>query len=132
MYRRPPNSPPFPYPPPFQSYTTDTPASVAHGCQTDKFPHVELVLPGGIEFRPIQHQLLTFEPHRLRTISHAFEIHEEALGGRTGARSEEHTSELQSRQYLVCRLLLEKKNHKSTHLDSFISIIPIALIRAYK
>src|SRR3712207_8648875 len=26
-------------------------------------------------------------------------------------RSEEHTSELQSRQYLVCRLLLEKKNH---------------------
>src|SRR3712207_7687774 len=27
----------------------------------------------------------------------------------TGLRSEEHTSELQSRQYLVCRLLLEKK-----------------------
>src|SRR3712207_6881139 len=27
-------------------------------------------------------------------------------------RSEEHTSELQSRQYLVCRLLLEKKNHQ--------------------
>src|SRR5947209_11090657 len=30
-------------------------------------------------------------------------------------RSEEHTSELQSRQYLVCRLLLEKK--KQTHRD---------------
>src|SRR3712207_7167191 len=29
-----------------------------------------------------------------------------------GARSEEHTSELQSRQYLVCRLLLEKKKYK--------------------
>src|SRR3712207_6945305 len=28
------------------------------------------------------------------------------------ARSEEHTSELQSRQYLVCRLLLEKKKKK--------------------
>src|SRR3712207_7522963 len=28
------------------------------------------------------------------------------------SRSEEHTSELQSRQYLVCRLLLEKKNHQ--------------------
>src|SRR3712207_6932683 len=28
-----------------------------------------------------------------------------------GARSEEHTSELQSRQYLVCRLLLEKKKN---------------------
>src|SRR3712207_6955550 len=31
-------------------------------------------------------------------------------GRRYFARSEEHTSELQSRQYLVCRLLLEKKN----------------------
>src|SRR3712207_7350854 len=31
------------------------------------------------------------------------------LWGRRRARSEEHTSELQSRQYLVCRLLLEKK-----------------------
>src|SRR3712207_7498157 len=30
----------------------------------------------------------------------------------TGERSEEHTSELQSRQYLVCRLLLEKKKKK--------------------
>src|SRR5258707_4234540 len=29
-----------------------------------------------------------------------------------GDRSEEHTSELQSRQYLVCRLLLEKKKNK--------------------
>src|SRR3712207_9100760 len=29
-------------------------------------------------------------------------------------RSEEHTSELQSRQYLVCRLLLEKKNKKQS------------------
>src|SRR3712207_8913748 len=29
-----------------------------------------------------------------------------------GGRSEEHTSELQSRQYLVCRLLLEKKKNK--------------------
>src|SRR3712207_8181274 len=39
---------------------------------------------------------------------------------RPGQRSEEHTSELQSRQYLVCRLLLEKKkthsySHTSTH-----------------
>src|SRR3712207_7689413 len=30
-----------------------------------------------------------------------------------GRRSEEHTSELQSRQYLVCRLLLEKKKNKT-------------------
>src|SRR5438445_7468556 len=31
---------------------------------------------------------------------------------RVAYRSEEHTSELQSRQYLVCRLLLEKKNNE--------------------
>src|SRR3712207_7147160 len=32
-------------------------------------------------------------------------------------RSEEHTSELQSRQYLVCRLLLEKKKKKNTNSE---------------
>src|SRR3712207_8908434 len=35
-------------------------------------------------------------------------------------RSEEHTSELQSRQYLVCRLLLEKKKQKKYKLDYII------------
>src|SRR3712207_7761083 len=34
------------------------------------------------------------------------------------SRSEEHTSELQSRQYLVCRLLLEKKKKIKLHNDS--------------
>src|SRR5258707_11056216 len=34
------------------------------------------------------------------------------LTGSISMRSEEHTSELQSRQYLVCRLLLEKKKYK--------------------
>src|SRR3712207_8212394 len=33
-------------------------------------------------------------------------------------RSEEHTSELQSRQYLVCRLLLEKKNNRKRRFNS--------------
>src|SRR3712207_8704869 len=33
-------------------------------------------------------------------------------------RSEEHTSELQSRQYIVCRLLLEKKKHPSVPTTS--------------
>src|SRR3712207_8976599 len=37
---------------------------------------------------------------------------ERAAIDRVLARSEEHTSELQSRQYLVCRLLLEKKKNK--------------------
>src|SRR5436305_10850342 len=34
-------------------------------------------------------------------------------------RSEEHTSELQSRPHLVCRLLLEKKKKKKTHHKSY-------------
>src|SRR3712207_7096766 len=36
------------------------------------------------------------------------------LAAHQDARSEEHTSELQSRQYLVCRLLLEKKQNQQT------------------
>src|SRR3712207_7262340 len=35
----------------------------------------------------------------------------------TGMRSEEHTSELQSRQYLVCRLLLEKKKKRLSYFS---------------
>src|SRR5699024_12359899 len=44
------------------------------------------------------------------------ELLEERLGGSFGAqvRSEEHTSELQSRFDLVCRLLLEKKKYRKT------------------
>src|SRR3712207_4374105 len=51
-------------------------------------------------------------------------------GGQKRLRSEEHTSELQSRQYLVCRLLLEKKNNrnsarkKNTKLLKLTSTIP--------
>src|SRR3712207_8869135 len=40
-----------------------------------------------------------------------------ALTGFIGGRSEEHTSELQSRQYLVCRLLLEKKKTQISNTD---------------
>src|SRR2546429_6764500 len=40
----------------------------------------------------------------------------EIFPGKDGLRSEEHTSELQSRLHLVCRLLLEKKNkHNRDH-----------------
>src|SRR3712207_6328522 len=39
------------------------------------------------------------------------------------ARSEEHTSELQSRQYLVCRLLLEKKTTLHSNLFSLLIIV---------
>src|SRR5204862_4809005 len=38
------------------------------------------------------------------------------------ARSEEHTSELQSRRDLVCRLLLEKKKHKTSRRHDAVSV----------
>src|SRR5690625_5543974 len=47
-----------------------------------------------------------------RDPSGAFHVKEVAWQQKPGVRSEEHTSELQSRGQLVCRLLLEKKNHK--------------------
>src|SRR3712207_7721157 len=41
-----------------------------------------------------------------------------AATSRSTVRSEEHTSELQSRQYLVCRLLLEKKKKQSYRIPN--------------
>src|SRR3712207_8763871 len=43
-------------------------------------------------------------------------------------RSEEHTSELQSRQYLVCRLLLEKKKNKHTRLNTTPSLLKLFVV----
>src|SRR3712207_8847653 len=56
-------------------------------------------------------------------VGHAqpWEVLEHAVVDHAAERSEEHTSELQSRQYLVCRLLLEKKN-------KFISRTPYLLM----
>src|SRR3712207_7588044 len=42
-----------------------------------------------------------------------------SFAGVSFSRSEEYTSELQSRQYLVCRLLLETKNHHLLHLRRY-------------
>src|SRR3712207_8363357 len=60
--------------------------------------------------------------HPLDNVHHAFKVRIGLVQLQQGelrvvprrkalVRSEEHTSELQSRQYLVCRLLLEKKTH---------------------
>src|SRR3712207_9446650 len=46
---------------------------------------------------------------RERVLGEPYGVGEADDGRLVGGRSEEHTSELQSRQYLVCRLLLEKK-----------------------
>src|SRR3712207_6967094 len=92
MIRRPPRSTLFPYTTLFRSYG-----------RTDDFGYK------AVENRTSVHDLHA-------TILHLLGIDHERLTYRFNARdrSEEHTSELQSRQYLVCRLLLEKKNKKIT------------------
>src|SRR3712207_6894865 len=68
-------------------------------------------------YRPATTSLAPTSPRRMRSSSArrgANASHSASLSCVTrtvrSQRSEEHTSELQSRQYLVCRLLLEKKN----------------------
>src|SRR6476620_12627937 len=60
-------------------------------------------------------EIYTLSLHDALPISHRlvarFVFRRPSRRFRVGPRSEEHTSELQSRQYLVCRLLLEKKKH---------------------
>src|SRR3712207_8363871 len=97
MKRRPPRSTPFPYTTLFRS----PPAPAA---RTSIGPGTHTAAGGGRQ------------PTDARTRS--CRSRRAACVGR--ARSEEHTSELQSRQYLVCRLLLEKKQIKNinTHIVS--------------
>src|SRR2546427_5498209 len=60
-------------------------------------------------FRPSTHGVRAGRPHDLGPVQWR-----QGQGARTGrARSEEHTSELQSQSNLVCRLLLEKKKKKN-------------------
>src|SRR3712207_8652258 len=95
MIRRPPRSTLFPYTTLFRSAVfgmTSVGALVAFGLAAFTTSAIVAEFVRGSRIHRIR--------ERLGWIS--------ALG-RT--RSEEHTSELQSRQYLVCRLLLEKKNN---------------------
>src|SRR3989442_13671294 len=63
---------------------------------------------------PIFKQLMqTFESARIQTAARAVGVAQAARAA-VWMRSEEHTSELQSRPHLVCRLLLEKKKNNQT------------------
>src|SRR3712207_7841188 len=94
MIRRPPRSTLFPY--------------------TTLFRSVRISRPGARNsiLRRSGSRVISCEPPR--PLNGSSKRNETATAGRSPrfARSEEHTSELQSRQYLVCRLLLEKKKKK--------------------
>src|SRR3712207_7211973 len=88
MIRRPPRSTLFPYTTLFRSETQRL--IVHHGGAAHVFP-ADIAEPDAV------------------AATAAAVLRE--FGAVSVLRSEEHTSELQSRQYLVCRLLLEKKNN---------------------
>src|SRR3712207_8481661 len=71
--------------------------------------------------------------HTLGGVGHALEAEVGGVGEH-GGRSEEHTSELQSRQYLVCRLLLEKKKldtYLHTHIPHFRLTVTISKLSLF-
>src|SRR3712207_7280483 len=100
MIRRPPRSTLFPYTTLFRSRVADL-----HRYFIEAVEH--LVLPVGVAGRSA-----VGGPHGVKR------PHPQLVG-----RSEEHTSELQSRQYLVCRLLLEKKKRIHKLQRSCIAIL---------
>src|SRR3712207_6869606 len=90
MIRRPPRSTLFPYTALFRSF---------HNPQHDDLTEIDVTDP--------THPLFG---RRFAVLSISAPLH-------GAGRSEEHTSELQSRQYLVCRLLLEKKKTQPIHIQ---------------
>src|SRR3712207_7489855 len=96
MIRRPPRSTLFPYTTLFRSDPRAVRAAGPDGAAAGRRPG----------------QLPDLRGRAVRAATAAAAGHRRRDRGRR-RRSEEHTSELQSRQYLVCRLLLEKKKNKT-------------------
>src|SRR3712207_7400165 len=92
MIRRPPRSTLFPYTTLFRSEIGRSLAEGSAAVLNDELQRLALVTVGGFVAQLERQQVARFRG--------------------LGQRSEEHTSELQSRQYLVCRLLLEKKTER--------------------
>src|SRR3712207_7182855 len=103
MIRRPPRSTLFPY-------TTLFRSARRHRLSERGVQHRE----AGLDEQPAHH---AHGHARARAAGRAVPARGAALGPGM-VRSEEHTSELQSRQYLVCRLLLEKKKKKKNNTIS--------------
>src|SRR3712207_9015018 len=102
MIRRPPRSTLFPYTTLFRSGTDAILALLTP------------MGPGGLRVDPIHRVVpgLSFAA-AVQSAERGFVTADVPVAGEAWTRSEEHTSELQSRQYLVCRLLLEKKKHNT-------------------
>src|SRR2546422_2781959 len=101
MIRRPPRSTLFPYTTLFRSHPDRVHNATDDQKRAAQERYTELNAAYNCLREPVE---------RLR---HLIELE---LGARP-KRSEEHTSELQSRLHLVCRLLLEKKKNTSTNID---------------
>src|SRR3712207_8774459 len=95
MIRRPPRSTLFPYTTLFRSYRARSP-----GSREDRASRATIWWPP-----PARTTSTRATPSTGSQVQGRLRRRDGGLRG----RSEEHTSELQSRQYLVCRLLLEKK-----------------------
>src|SRR3712207_7945967 len=96
MIRRPPRSTLFPYTTLFRSGLS----SVAPAGAAVEYPDAASLR--GYDDQPLEYAALSAAEATQSQRA-------DGAAARCAARSEEHTSELQSRQYLVCRLLLEKK-----------------------
>src|SRR3712207_6988778 len=96
MIRRPPRSTLFPYTTLFRSETVSSAAQAP--MNTDTGSSVRAAMPAVASWERSPHSAAKSTPKEIAAARR---------------RSEEHTSELQSRQYLVCRLLLEKKKKKT-------------------
>src|SRR3712207_8302139 len=101
MIRRPPRSTLFPYTTLFRS---DGPEGHHGKAGTPTMGGLVLFLAVSVPF-------LILSNYRAASLA----VFGTAMACMALGRSEEHTSELQSRQYLVCRLLLEKKKDTSRH-----------------
>src|SRR3712207_6963447 len=100
MIRRPPRSTLFPYTTLFRSR-----AQKRRSSQHLTLPPA--IVPGALPVRPERHVETSIATVRIRLATALTRLLPRCPC--CYQRSEEHTSELQSRQYLVCRLLLEKK-----------------------
>src|SRR5947209_12016191 len=83
------------------STARELPGSASHSQIVWSKPALAIVRPSGLHAR-----------HCTRSVCPSRVWRQRPLATSQTLRSEEHTSELQSRQYLVCRLLLEKKNRR--------------------